>query len=72
VLFRSGPQLFGDLIVAGLVDELCLTLSPRLVLGPAGRIASGLTELHDRPLRLTSAVHSDNELMLRYRRAELA
>jgi riboflavin biosynthesis pyrimidine reductase len=72
VLAEGGPQLFGDLIVAGLVDELCLTLSPRLVLGPAGRIASGLTELHDRPLRLTSAVHSDNELMLRYRRAELA
>jgi riboflavin biosynthesis pyrimidine reductase len=70
VLCEGGPALFADMIVADLVDELCLTLSPRLVLGPAGRIASGLTELHDRPLALASAVHADNELMLRYRRAD--
>jgi riboflavin biosynthesis pyrimidine reductase len=70
VLCEGGPALFADLIVADLVDELCLTLSPRLVLGPAGRVAFGLTELHDRPLALASAVHADNELMLRYRRAD--
>ncbi len=39
VLCEGGPSLFGDLIDAGAVDELCLTVSPLLVGGTAGRIA---------------------------------
>ena len=34
VLCEGGPHLFGDLSAAGLVDELCLSLSPMLA-GPA-------------------------------------
>ena len=38
VLAEGGPHVFGDLLDAGLVDELCLTWSPLLVGGPAPRI----------------------------------
>ncbi len=41
VLAEGGPHLLGDLLSAGLVDELCLTWSPVLVGGPAPRIVDG-------------------------------
>ncbi|NJP65063.1 pyrimidine reductase family protein [Streptomyces spiramenti] len=41
VLCEGGPRLLGELAAAESVDELCLTLSPRLALGDAGRIAAG-------------------------------
>lgn len=68
VLCEGGPQLFTDLIEHDLVDELCLTIAPRLIAGPAGRIAHGPEELGPRELRLTSAVHHDDVLLLRYAR----
>lgn len=40
VLAEGGPRLFGDLLGARLVDELCLTWSPFLVGGPGPRIVS--------------------------------
>ena len=48
VLAEGGPSLNGQLAAAGLIDEICLTLSPRLVSGdgsgswpgPACRAAS--------------------------------
>ncbi|QLY29337.1 pyrimidine reductase family protein [Nocardia huaxiensis] len=39
VLCEGGPSLFGDLIAAEAVDELCLTVSPLLVAGSEGRIS---------------------------------
>ncbi|WP_241248886.1 pyrimidine reductase family protein [Rhodococcus sp. X156] len=41
VLCEGGPTLFGDLVTADLVDEVCLTTAPLLALGGAGRIATG-------------------------------
>lgn len=38
-LCEGGPGLFGTLTAEGVVDELCLTTSPLLVAGRAGRIA---------------------------------
>ncbi|MCU1573342.1 MAG: hypothetical protein JWO93_1424 [Micrococcaceae bacterium] len=38
---EGGPSLFGAFQDAGLVDELCLSLSPMLASGRAGRIAVG-------------------------------
>ena len=43
VLCEGGPRLFGDLVAADLVDELCLTVAPVLAAGDAGRIAVGPT-----------------------------
>jgi riboflavin biosynthesis pyrimidine reductase len=68
ILCEGGPHLFGSLLDAGVVDELCLTVSPRLVGGVAGRIAQGAGE-QDRPFGLRSALHDDEGyVFLRYAR----
>jgi riboflavin biosynthesis pyrimidine reductase len=68
VLCEGGPRLFGDLIAADLVDELCLTVAPVLVAGQAGRIAVGPPGLPARPLGLVAALADDGFLLLRYAR----
>jgi len=66
VLCEGGPHLFGALLDAGLVDEVCLTIAPRAVGGSAGRIARGAAEA-DRPLRLLGAIPDDEGFVfLRY------
>ena len=50
VLLEGGPGLNADVVHAGLLDELCLTLSPRLVAGDGPRVLAG-TELEN-PLEL--------------------
>jgi riboflavin biosynthesis pyrimidine reductase len=41
ILAEGGPRLLGQLAAAGLIDELCVTISPVLAGGPAGRIIQG-------------------------------
>ncbi len=40
ILTEGGPTLLGQLTRAGLLDELCLTVSPLLAAGPAGRVVA--------------------------------
>ena len=68
VLCEGGPRLFGDLVAADLVDELCLTVAPVLAAGDAGRIAVGPPGSPPRPLRLVGALEEDGVLLLRYAR----
>lgn len=71
VLCEGGPTLFGDLIAAGAVDELCLTIAPLAAGGGAGRIARGPEGAAPRPLRLAGVIRDDDgTLLLRYRRAD--
>lgn len=65
VLCEGGPSLFGDLVAADAVDELCVTLSPVLAGGDATRIARG-PEGELRPMRLVGALGEDGVLLLRY------
>ncbi|HTT53904.1 MAG TPA: pyrimidine reductase family protein [Streptosporangiaceae bacterium] len=41
ILAEGGPHLLGQLARTGLLDELCVTVSPVLAGGPAGRIIQG-------------------------------
>ena len=41
ILCEGGPSLLGDLLTAGVVDELCLTVVPAAVGGDAPRIVKG-------------------------------
>jgi 5-amino-6-(5-phosphoribosylamino)uracil reductase len=68
VLCEGGPSLFGDLLAADAVDELCLTLAPLLAGGDAGRIARGPAGTPARPLSLVGVTQEDGTLFLRYRR----
>ena len=78
ILAEGGPHLLGQLAAAGLIDELCVTISPVLAGGPAGRIIQGPSPASGGPAsggpasRLTLAhVLADDHgyLMCRYLRA---
>lgn len=77
VLSEGGPRLFGALTAAGLVDELCLTISPLLVGPGPGRITSyppGPPDVYGRPdqpheMELRHVLTAGDVLMLRYLRA---
>lgn len=69
VLAEGGPSLSGQLAAAGLLDELCLTLSPRLVGGDAKRILAGPGLGTGRAMRLRSLCEQDGFLFLRLRPA---
>ena len=58
VLCEGGPHLFGALLQADLVDEVCVTLAPRFVGGEAGRIVQGAAEA-DRRFHLAGVVTDD-------------
>lgn len=68
VLCEGGPQLFGALAAADLVDELCLTVSPMLAGPGAGRIIAG-PAVPARRLRLADVLAAGDVLLLRYLRA---
>lgn len=62
---EGGPSLFGSFLVAGVVDELCLTVAPSLEAGSARRIASA-PEATPTGMRLVSVLRASDELLLRY------
>ena len=68
VLSEGGPRLHGEMQAEGLVDDLFLTVSPKLSGGPAPRIIEGeLPEVA--ALELAWLLEEDGELFARYRRA---
>jgi riboflavin biosynthesis pyrimidine reductase len=66
VLAEGGPSLNAQLAGAGLLDELCLTLSPSVVGGDAKRIVTGPTLDPRSPLYLRSVCEDGGYLFLRY------
>jgi riboflavin biosynthesis pyrimidine reductase len=72
ILCEGGPSLLGALQAADAVDELCLTMSPLLVAGDAGRIAHGPPGSPARRMALVGALLADDALLLRYRRPPAA
>ncbi|MBV2366137.1 dihydrofolate reductase family protein [Streptomonospora nanhaiensis] len=69
VLTEGGPHLLAEFAAAGLLDELCLTLSPRLLGPAAARIVAGAAPSHTQDLRLAAVLESEDSLFVRYRRA---
>ena len=63
---EGGPHLFGDLIAAGAVDELCLTVGATLEAGVASRISAGAAPILPVGMRLAHVLRSDDTLLLRY------
>jgi 5-amino-6-(5-phosphoribosylamino)uracil reductase len=66
LLCEGGPSLFSALLLDDLVDELFLTLAPKLVGGDEVGVTTGrpLDQLAD--LRLVHALEQDGTLFLRY------
>lgn len=64
LLCEGGPQLLADVLAAGLVDELCVTVVPGLVGGDHPRITTGPDV--ERPLELGVLLEEDGTLLGRW------
>lgn len=67
VLAEGGPSLNGQLASAGLLDEVCVTLSPHLIGGAAKRILAMSDLAAVVAIGLRSVCEEDGYLFLRYR-----
>ncbi|MGY1551121.1 dihydrofolate reductase family protein [Microbacterium sp. A588] len=61
---EGGPSLFGSFIVAGAVDEICLTVAATLEAGDARRIANSAQALPT-GMRIAAVLKCEDELFLR-------
>ncbi|MER5405887.1 pyrimidine reductase family protein [Streptomyces sp. NPDC002769] len=69
LLTEGGPRLLGQLVAAGVLDELCLTMSPTLTAGGAQRIAGGPSTEVPKRFELASLLEEAGFLFTRYRRS---
>ena len=67
VLAEGGPTLNGQLALAGVLDEVCLTFAPKLAAGDAKRILAGPALPTPTDLSLRSVCEDEGYLFLRYR-----
>lgn len=68
LLCEGGPHLHGQLWAAGLVDDLFLTIAPRMTGADAPRILEGRPLPGTTELELAWLLEDDGELFARYRR----
>jgi len=65
VLCEGGPHLLGEIAAAGLLDELCLTVSPMLVGPGPARVTAG-APFPARPMTLAHVLEDGGFLFCRY------
>jgi riboflavin biosynthesis pyrimidine reductase len=68
VLTEGGPTLIGQLAMADVLDELCLSVSPLIVGGDAARVTDVALTTHRR-YDLCRVLEAESMLLLRYARA---
>lgn len=66
LLTEGGPRLLGQFVAGGVLDELCLTLSPLLTAGDAQRIAGGPAVAVPERFSLVSLLEEAGFLFTRY------
>ncbi len=66
---EGGPTLLAAWAAAGVVDELCLTISPQLIGGGAPRVLRGTALRPAQGLALTGLLEEEGALFARWRRA---
>jgi riboflavin biosynthesis pyrimidine reductase len=64
VLLEGGPRLMSDVVRGGLLDELCLTVSPVLVGGDGPRLLAGPGLAQG--MRLAHLLESQSVLLTRW------
>lgn len=69
LLTEGGPRLLGQLVAAGVLDELCLAVSPMLTAGDAQRIAGGPSVAVPQRFVLASVLEEEGFLFTRYQRS---
>jgi riboflavin biosynthesis pyrimidine reductase len=68
LLTEGGPRMLGQFAAAGVLDELCLTVSPTMTVGDAQRIAGGPGLPDPARFALDSVLEEAGFLFTRYRR----
>ncbi|MFB7028514.1 MULTISPECIES: pyrimidine reductase family protein [unclassified Streptomyces] len=68
-LTEGGPRLLGQFVAAGVLDELCLTISPTMTAGDAQRIAGGPPVAVPTRFQVASVLERDGFLFTRYLRS---
>lgn len=68
LLCEGGPTILARAATDGVLDELCLTLSPNLVAGAPSRIMNGPPLPKPERLRLAALFEDDDFLFMRYAR----
>ncbi|WP_461030778.1 dihydrofolate reductase family protein, partial [Streptomyces sparsus] len=68
LLTEGGPRVLAQFTAAGVLDELCLTVSPRVAAGDAERITSGATLAAPDDFALEAVLEETGYLFTRYRR----
>lgn len=66
VLCEGGPTLNGRMTEAGLIDEICLSVSPILAGGTSSRIVAGAAQADFTRMRLSRLLAEDDLLFARY------
>ncbi len=66
VLCEGGPRLLAQVVAAGLLDELCLTVAPLLTGGQAPRLLTGPALDAPVKVRLASLLEENGSLFARY------
>lgn len=67
ILCEGGPRVFAELVDAGAVDELCLSLTPKLAGPGPGRITAGAEWPDALDVSLVGLLEEDGALFCRYR-----
>ncbi|MEU4271823.1 pyrimidine reductase family protein [Streptomyces sp. NPDC026092] len=67
-LTEGGPRLLGQFVAAGVLDEMCLTVSPTMTAGSAQRIAGGPSVAVPQRFDVASVLEEAGFLFTRYRR----
>lgn len=65
ILCEGGPSIFAELLTLGLVDELCLTIAPRIAPGKPTGLVTLLTD-NSIDMELAANFSIDNFLFCRY------
>jgi riboflavin biosynthesis pyrimidine reductase len=65
VLCEGGPHLLSDVVAAGALDDLCLSVAPLLAGGAGDRLLAGLPLVPPVPLRLDHVLEDNGTLFLR-------
>jgi riboflavin biosynthesis pyrimidine reductase len=66
ILCEGGPTLLHGLVDAGVLDELCLTISPQLVGGGERHVLNGMPFPRPAALRLVGVLEQEGVLLTRY------
>lgn len=67
-LTEGGPTLLGGFAEAGVLDELCLSVAPRITVGDAPRIMAGPVLAEPEEFALAGVLEEEGFLFTRYRR----